>query len=616
MNGKRSIRENLRYLKRGYGLIWKLSPYLLIRDCAWRAAEALRPALGVYFSAAVLEGLTNRMEPQRLIVLTALMIGVNFILSVLIDALKSANTAAEELLYSSIQLYLGEAGLEFDFADIENPDTRILRGRIDEAMKARRGGLDMMYRRGGSAFGRFCAVLFSGILAVPLFTSVSDGKITGFVSFFHTPLSSVLLLLLILVLSLTAGSSFQTAARKLFEAWKGWPESLTKANYYMEEYTGEDGAAKDIRIFDQQSIISKELHRWFDNPPFLKSRLGINCKYDAINLTISTLLTGLVYFFVAMKVMAGSLGIGALVRYSGLAIQFISAVSVMSAEGIKCWRNNDYLEDVFTYLDLRKKKSGGNRRTEHEVKSVEFRNVSFCYPGSGKYALQNISICLKPASSYAVVGMNGSGKSTFIKLLCRLYEPTEGEIFLNGKNIREYEQEEYFRLISVVFQDFNLFSFSLGANVAASPGYDAKKVADCLDKAGFSHMEKKMTDGLETMLYRDFTSGGVEVSGGEAQKIAMARALYKNAPIMILDEPTAALDPVSEAEIYERFAEIVRGKMAVYISHRLSSCKFCDHILVFHEGRMVQRGTHEELVRNRDGQYFKLWNAQAQYYVR
>ena len=150
--------------------------------------------------------------------------------------------------------------------------------------------------------------------------------------------------------SLTAGSSFQTAARKLFEAWKGWPESLTKANYYMEEYTGEDGAAKDIRIFDQQSIISKELHRWFDNPPFLKSRLGINCKYDAINLTISTLLTGLVYFFVAMKVMAGSLGIGALVRYSGLAIQFISAVSVMSAEGIKCWRNNDYLEDVFTCL--------------------------------------------------------------------------------------------------------------------------------------------------------------------------------------------------------------------------------------------------------------------------
>lgn len=140
MNGKRSIRENLRYLKRGYGLIWKLSPYLLIRDCAWRAAEALRPALGVYFSAAVLEGLTNRMEPQRLIGLTALMIGVNFVLSVLIDALKSANTAAEELLYSSIQLYLGEAGLEFDFADIENPDTRILRGRIDEAMKARREG--------------------------------------------------------------------------------------------------------------------------------------------------------------------------------------------------------------------------------------------------------------------------------------------------------------------------------------------------------------------------------------------------------------------------------------------------------------------------------------------
>ena len=202
----------------------------------------------------------------------------------------------------------------------------------------------------------------------------------------------------------------------------------------------------------------------------------------------------------------------------------------------------------FTYLDLRKKKSGGNRRTEHEVKSVEFRNVSFCYPGSGKYALQNISICLKPASSYAVVGMNGSGKSTVYQAFMPFVRAHGRGNILNGKNIREYEQGEYFRLISVVFQDFNLFFFSLGANVAASPGYDAKKVADCLDKAGFSHLEKKMTGGLENHALSGFHIRGRGSERRRGAENCDGTGSYKNAPIMILDEPTAALDPVSEAE--------------------------------------------------------------------
>lgn len=615
MSAKRSVRENLQYLKRGYGIIWKLAPGLLVRDCVRRFSEALQTALAVYFSALIIEALTQGAKLSSLAGLIALTVGVNFALSVLIDALKSANGADEELMYNKIQLYLGKASLDFAFEDIENPETRILRNRIDEAMKARRGGLDMMYRRGGNAFGKLCAVVVSGFLAAPLFTSVSGWKVEGFVSFFNTPYASIVLLAAILTLSLTAGRSFQIAASKLFEAWKGWPKSLTKANYYMEEYTGENGAAKDIRVFDQNAIINDEMHKSFDNPAFLKQRLGINCKYDAINVTITTLLTGVVYFFVTMKVLSGSLGVGSLVRYSGLVIQFISGVSVMIAEGTKCWRNNDYLADTFAYLDMRKRKDTGTETVKPVVECVEFRNVSFRYPGAGSYALRNISARLDAQTSYAVVGMNGSGKSTFIKLLCRLYEPTEGEILLNGRDIREYQEEEYFKLLSVVFQDFNLFSFALGSNVAASPLYDETKAQACLTQVGFAKREATLKKGLETILYRDFTSEGVEVSGGEAQKIAMARALYKNAPVMVLDEPTAALDPISEAEIYEKFSEIVKGKMAIYISHRLSSCKFCDQILVFHEGEIIQRGTHRALVEEKTGQYFKLWDAQAQYYV-
>ena len=215
----------------------------------------------------------------------------------------------------------------------------------------------------------------------------------------------------------------------------------------------------------------------------------------------------------------------------------------------------------------------------------------------------------------AVVGENGSGKTTFIKLLCRLYDPTEGTILLNGIDIRKYDYDEYIALFSVVFQDFQLLSFSLGQNVAAAVQYSPERARACLQKAGFGDRLSQLPDGLETKFYKDFDENGVQISGGEAQKVALARALYKDAPFVVLDEPTAALDPIAEMEVYEKFNEIVGDKTAVYISHRLSSCRFCDSIAVFDRGSIIQRGTHETLVRDTGGKYAALWNAQAQYYT-
>lgn len=241
--------------------------------------------------------------------------------------------------------------------------------------------------------------------------------------------------------------------------------------------------------------------------------------------------------------------------------------------------------------------------------------MSFKYPETEQYVLKNISLKFQVGKRFAIVGMNGSGKTTFVKLLCRLYDPSEGVILLNGIDIRKYAYQEYLSIVAVVFQDFKLFSFSLAQNVAAGTAYNAERVAASLKQVGFGARLMQMPNGIETSLYQDFESGGIEPSGGEAQKIALARAVYKNAPFIILDEPTAALDPLAEAEIYEAFQEIVGGRTAVYISHRLSSCKFCDQILVFHEGKVVQQGTHSELVAQADGKYVELWNAQAQYYI-
>ena len=280
--------------------------------------------------------------------------------------------------------------------------------------------------------------------------------------------------------------------------------------------------------------------------------------------------------------------------------------------------NHHYLKRYFSYFDIPNEMYQGTltveKRDDNEY-DIEFRDVSFQYPNTERWALRHVNLKFKVGEKLAVVGMNGSGKTTFIKLMCRLYDPTEGEILLNGVNIKKYDYNEYLSIFSVVFQDFQLFSFSLGQNVAASSKFDRERAMQALAKAGFGERLAAMPHGLETYLYKDFDANGIEISGGEAQKIALARALYKDAPFIILDEPTAALDPVSEYEVYSKFNQISGDKTAIYISHRLASCRFCDKSAVFHKGTIVQIGTHAELVADKNGKYHELWNAQAQYYT-
>lgn len=245
----------------------------------------------------------------------------------------------------------------------------------------------------------------------------------------------------------------------------------------------------------------------------------------------------------------------------------------------------------------------------------EFCDVSFAYPETDVMILKNLNLKIAAGEHLAVVGMNGSGKSTMIKLLCRLYDPSKGKITLNGIDIREFDYTEYLKLFAIVFQDFKLLAFPIGENIACSDEYDEEKVWRCLEMSGMKERVEELPKKLKQSIYKLYEKDGVDFSGGEEQKIAIARALYKDAPFVILDEPTAALDPIAESEIYSRFNEISRNKTTVYVSHRLSSCRFCDRIVVFDDGNIVQNGTHEELLENKNGKYSRLWNAQAQYYM-
>lgn len=328
------------------------------------------------------------------------------------------------------------------------------------------------------------------------------------------------------------------------------------------------------------------------------------------------LLMSVIYLFVCLKAYAGAFGIGEVTQYVGAISRLVSGFTSFTAMANALRINAGFIEKTFEFLDLPNNMYQGSLTTEKRRDrkyNVEFRNVSFRYPNSERWALKNVSVSFQVGKKLAVVGENGSGKSTFIKLLCRLYDPQEGEIFLNGVNIKKYRYEEYMAIFSVVFQDFCLLSHQLGQNVAGSCEVDEARAVKCLEDAGFGERLKELPEGLATWLYKDFDEEGIQISGGERQKIAIARALYKDAPFIILDEPTASLDPVAEAEIYQKFDEIVGDRTAIYISHRLSSCRFCGEILVFEDGGIVQRGTHEELV-GIDGKYRELWEAQAKYY--
>lgn len=226
-----------------------------------------------------------------------------------------------------------------------------------------------------------------------------------------------------------------------------------------------------------------------------------------------------------------------------------------------------------------------------------------------------MDLTIHPGEKLAIVGLNGAGKITLVKLLCGFLDPTEGRVLLNGEDIRQYDRRDYYTMFIAVFQEFSPLQTTLAANVVQTEDHiDYDRVKDCVERAGFANVVDKLPKGLKSNSGK-INEDGIELSGGQTQRLMLVRALYKDFPFIILDEPTAALDPIAEAEIYAQFNEISGDKTAIYISHRLSSCKFCDEIAVFHEGAVIQQGTHEKLVSNVGGKYYELWNAQAQYYI-
>lgn len=581
--------------------------------------KAVLPYATVFLSAKIL---TELATLRRANVLWKWVI-VTILATALLSVLRSFFMEREETLLNDIygrkELLFSEKAMSMDFADADRQEVRSLRAQISQ--NERWGGLGLInaaiiYKQLiGSLTG-----IFSGIaLTVRLFATPvpeSAGKLVLLSSpWFLLPLGG-----LFVGISLLSGRLYTVYAQEYDRLSKDATFG-NRVYTYITKLSRQKNIQMDMRIYRQQKIIdalSAQNQVFTAKGIFGRAALGKPGLCWSVAASSATLTVGCIYVFTCLKAWAGAFDIGLVTQYVGAATALAESLNILIFSLGSMKANTTHLDNTFRYLDLPNAMYQGSLTTEKRADrnyQVEFRNVSFKYPGSETWALKNVSMKFQIGKRLAIVGENGSGKTTFIKLLCRLYDPQEGEILLNGIDIRKYRYDDYMGVFSIVFQDFQLLSQSLGSNVAGCKDYDEKRVTQALVDAGFGPRLHTLPKGLDTQLYKDYGEDGIEISGGEAQKIAIARALYKDAPFIILDEPTAALDPMAEAEIYSKFNEISGDKTAVYISHRLSSCKFCDEILVFDRGKIIQQGTLEALLEQASGKYAQLWNAQAQYYT-
>ncbi len=388
---------------------------------------------------------------------------------------------------------------------------------------------------------------------------------------------------------------------------------------YLGQVQSDFSFAKDIRIYNMRSFL-KAKHTSVNNQAH-KLFIGHKnrwLKWEMKNYVVTFFETFFQYGYLIFMLVNGNLELGNFVLYSTIInnyTMFLRTTFVMYSEmkqnSMEIDDFRDFVDDDSTN-DVSENTKPVPKADSYEI---EFKNVSFKYYGKEKYALKNLSLKLTPGKTLAIVGLNGAGKSTFIKLLCRIYDVTEGQILLNGVDVREYDRLDYFKIFSPVFQNVEMFALNLGENVAMRPDkrVESDKAVRVLNASGLRDKLKSMKDGLKTQMTKVIYDEGIDLSGGEKQKLSLAKALYKDAPIVLLDEPTAALDPLAEYELYQSFDEIIKGKTAVYISHRLSSTRFCDNIAMFENGSLIEYGTHESLLKS-GGAYAHLFEVQAQYY--
>ena len=589
------FRATMRTLKLSLQIMVKYQPSYLFLLLAAGLAEAAKPFVAVLLPKLVLEELSGARDPARLLLLTIAAAGFSGLIYWLSGYLSLRRDRANAKFNNLNDRVLADRTLTMDYPYLEDPEVlkmvqQFMQGRMTQ------GGLAGAF---GWALGNGLPALLTALGMLFILARLSGGLLVLLLA--ATAVSLVLLRLQVKYLS---GMTMEMA------------DGNRILSYLFSIFT-DFSYGKDIRLFEAEPLMTTRMKDTVDE--LWRVCFGNYTKSGACQAGRAAIAQGvvaLIYAMLAVQTVQKGLSIADFVMLTAAAVSFASSVMTAVTSAMNFYGALKMVAPFGEYMNLPPVLSQGSEPVPELTgeDAVVFDHVSFTYPRAAEPTLKDLCFTIKRGERLAVVGENGAGKTTMIKLLLRLYEPDEGTIYLGGRDIRTMSREETLKQFAVVFQDFKLLAFSVKENICIGPDGDEERLHEVLRKLDLDKVMESTPHGAETSVYRLFDEEGVEFSGGERQKMAIARALYKDSPIVVMDEPTAALDPIAEAEIYGHLNQLVEHKTALFISHRLSSCKFCDRVAVFENGGVTQCGSHKELMAQ-EGLYRRMFTAQARYYV-
>ena len=585
--------KNTKKIKMVMGLVWSISPayfFLLIFNSLVFSGQILG---NVILPKFLIDELTGGMRQDKLVFWVGAIVANNLIFIFLKKTSKRLLDVQEKAVYWQIERAFARKVMSVEYWNLEDPHYLDLKERASFAMQNQSAVSNLIFytieflNHAITVIGLIAVMLqLSWVLVVTLFVTI--------------------------IIMLIIQGSFAGFQQKFF----GEMLPINRKYGYYANLIFEKVCHKDFRLYNMNKMLgdtitsyNMEINRWFGT--FFKT-MGLCMGLFQIVVVFQTVFA---YGFVGAQTLDGGIGIGDLTMYVSSAINFSSSIMKVGTALITIFQMLGYLEPFVDLMSVPNEAACSGTKIIDKVRSIRFENVTFSYPKSDKKVLDNITFEIREGESVSIVGLNGAGKSTVVKLICRLYHPDSGTIYINNTDIFEYEHKSYLACVAAVFQDYKLFNFSIQENISCKPaGEDDERVDRILDEVEIRDKINTLPAGIKTLFGKEYDAEGVEFSGGQSQKIAIGRALYKDSSLVILDEPTSALDPIAEAEIYENFNSMIGDKTAIYISHRMSSSVFCDRILVLNCGIIEAYDTHRKLMENTEGLYYKLFNSQAENY--
>lgn len=579
-------------------LAWSVSPSYLILLAANSICNAAKVLLNIVLPMYLINELTGAQRPQKLLLYGGLVVLNNVGMTFLANTFDRFIQVKKSETAEGMMRLMSEKIMNLEYSYLENPKYLDLKERAVFAVQNQGSISNMIYA-------------VSETLSMSL-------TIAGLVVILAT-LGPVLILVIVcgIVLMLLIYKSVSKYQMKVMQ------EIIPinrRFGYYMNLGESKE-VQKDIRLYNMEKMITDRVmdfsNETCDSFEIMQRRGGIA---GGLIAAISEGISAFSYAYVGIRTISTVFGqkltIGALTMYVSAAINFSAMVTKLGESIVMLMQFMGYLEPYMEFMSLPEETGQtGKLPFTGAVETLEFRNVTFSYPNAEKPVLKNISFSIQRGEKISIVGLNGAGKSTLVKLICRMYQADGGEIQVNGKNIYDYEYLSYMNTISAVFQDYKLFNFTIAENISCqAANHEPDRVQKLVEEVGLREKIEELPGGIESRFGKEYDKEGIEMSGGQGQKIAIARALYKKASMVILDEPASALDPIAEAEIYEKFNRLVEDKTAIYISHRMSSSVFCDRILIIDGGKVADFDTHQNLMKKTESLYYKLFESQAENY--